>query len=178
MGIEFIWMDAPVNNPRQCCSSWQHRHNRKTTVPDTGMVGTLITQDGDAGQPTTKDQMLRKPKILGHQVLCCIIGKVGVEFRNGSKCKDFKCLPCRWILRSVVFREMLSDEIFLRTFYFSTDMNNVGLEAFDIFAESLICKPKRIVAFRKVANHLTTYGDFYLKDGIEDDLLQFCVSIR
>ena len=41
---------------------------------------------------------------------------------------------------------------------------------------SLICKPKRVVVFREIANHLTAYGDFYLKDSIEDDLLQFCVE--
>lgn len=176
MGIEFIGMDVPINNPRQCCSSWQNGHNRKTTVPDTGMVGTFVSQNSDAGQPTTQNQMLWQSKILGHQVLCCIVGKVGVEFRNGSKCKDFKCLPCRWILRSVVFRKMLSNEIFLRSLYLPTDMSNVGLETLGIFAESLICKPKRVVVFREIANHLTAYGDFYLKDSIEDDLLQFCVE--
>ncbi len=57
------------------------------------------------------------------------------------------------------------------------DMGNVGLETLGIFAESLICKPKRIVVFREISNHLTAYGDFYLENGIEDDLLQLCVEV-
>lgn len=55
-------------------------------------------------------------------------------------------------------------------------MSNVGLEALGIIAESLISKPKRVVFGREIADHLTAYGDFYLKDSIKDGLLQFCVE--
>lgn len=113
MRIELERVQVPVRYPRQSGLSRQFWHNWETAVPNTGVVGTLITQDGDAGQPTTQDQMLRQSEILCHQVLCCIVGKVGIEFRNGSKCKDFKCFPCRGILRYIVFRKMLRDEVFL-----------------------------------------------------------------
>ena len=32
------------------------------------------------------------------------------------------------------------------------------------------------MAFREVANHFTAGGDFYLKNSIKDELLQFCVK--
>ncbi len=176
LGVEFKRMEVSVGNPRQSGLSGQFRHDRETAVPDTGMVGALVSQDGDTGQPTAKDEVLRQSEVLCHQIFCRVVGKVGVEFRDGAKRQDFKRLPCWRKLWSVVFRKMFRYEVFLRTLYLSTDMSNVGLETFGIFAQSFISKPKRIMASREIANHLTTCGDFYLEDSIEDELLQFGVE--
>ena len=176
LGIKLEGMNVPVGNPRQSGLSRQFGHDGETAIPDTGMVSTLVSQDSEAGEPTAQNEMLRQSEILCHQVFSCVIGKVGVEFRYGAKRQDFKCLPGGREIWRVVFGKMFSDEVFLRTLDLTTYMGNVGLKTLSIFAQGLVCKPERVVHGREIANHLTAGGDFYLEDGIEDNLLQFCVE--
>lgn len=49
VGVEFIRMNVSICNPWQRRSSWKYRHNWETTVPNTGMVGTLVSQNGNTG---------------------------------------------------------------------------------------------------------------------------------
>ena len=176
LGIKFKGMYVPVCNPRHRCLSRQYRHNRETAVPDASMVSTLVSQYSDACQPTAQNEMLRQSEVLCHQIFRSIVRKVSVEFRNGAKCQDLKRFPGWWEFWSVVFIEMFRYEVFLRPLDLSTDMDDVGLKAFGIFTQSLIRKPERAVVSREIANHLATCGDFYLEDGVEDELLQFGVE--
>ena len=122
--VKFKGVYVSIRNPGHSCLSRQLWHDRKPAVPDAGMVGALVAQDGDAGQPTAKNDMLRQPKILCHLVFCRMVRKVGIEFRNSTKRQYFKSLPCRWKLWSVVFRKVLCDEIFLRSLNLSANMGN------------------------------------------------------
>lgn len=79
MGVKFKGVYVSVRNPRHRRLTRQLRHNRKTTVPNAGMVSTLVSQDGDAGQPTAQDKMLRQSEILCHLVFCRMVRKVGIE---------------------------------------------------------------------------------------------------
>ena len=177
VGVELIRLDVPVRNPRQRCSSWQNRHNRETAVPDTGMVGAFVAQNGDAGQPTAQNEVLRQTEIPRYKVFCRVVGKVRVEFRQSAECENLKRFPSRRKLWCVVFRKVLCDEIFLRPLDFPTDMCNIGLETSCVLTEIIVSKPEWAMFCGEIANHLAARGYFYLQNSMKDELLQLCVEV-
>ena len=174
--IKFKMMYVPVCNPRQSCLSRQLGHNRKTTIPDAGMVSTFVSQDSDTCQPTAQNEMLRQPEVFCHQIFRSMVREVGIKFRNGAKCQNLKCFPYRREFWGVIFCKMFRNEVFLRSLDFTTNMCDIGLKTLRILTEIFISKPERVVTSREIANHLTTSSDFYLEDGIENELLQFGVK--
>lgn len=177
VGIEFIRMNVPVRNPRQRCSSWQNRHNRETAIPNTCMVGAFVTQNGDTGQPTAQNEILRQAKISCYKIFCRVVRIVRIEFRQSAECQDFKRFPSRRKLWSVVFGKMFCDEIFLRPLDFPTYMCYIRQETCRVFTEAFISKPKRAVFCSKIANHLAACGYFYLQNSMKDDLFQICIEV-
>lgn len=176
LGIKLIWMDVPVQNPRQSCPSWQYGHDGETTVPNTGMMGTFVSQDCDACQPTAQNEMLGQSQFPSHKVFCHMVREVGVELGQSAKCQDFKRFPRRREFRSVIFGKVLRNEILLGALNLPTDMCYVGLKTFNVLTEIFVCEPKRTMNCREMTNHPATSGDFYLQDCIEDELFQLCVE--
>ena len=177
VGIEFVWMDISISNPYQRRPSWQYWHNRETTVPNTGMMGAFVAQNGDTGQPTAQNKVLRQTEIPRYKVFCRVVRKVCVEFRQSSERQYLKSFPSRWKFRSVVFRKMLCDEIFLRPLDFPTDMCNIGLETSCVLTEIIVGKPEWAMFCGEIANHLAACGYFYLQNSMKDELLQLCVEV-
>ena len=175
--IELVWMNVSICNPWLRRPSWQYWHNRETAVPNAGMMGTLISQDGDTGQPTAQNEVLRQAKIPCYKVFCTMVGKVRIEFRQSAECQNLKRFPGRRKLWNVVFSKVLCDEIFLRTLNFTTDMYYIGLETCSIFTEIFVGKPEWAMFSSEIANHLAARGYLYLQNSMEDELLQLCVEV-
>ena len=64
-------------------------------IPKTGMVGTIVADDGETLQPTAKILMLRHVEIASHTLHQVEVVHIVVELGKGAERCYFKCLP-RW----------------------------------------------------------------------------------
>lgn len=154
----------------------QHRGERKTLIPKSGVVRTVIPNNSKAFHPTTQKLVGRNQEIVRDAFLYFWITSVLIEFGECAERCHFQGLPCRGHIRNIVFGKMFHDKTFVRTVYFCSKLFKILLEQEWLVSQCLIQKPKWAILHRKMISNFCTHSYFQFLDGREDVHLQFCIE--
>lgn len=109
LGIEgFVW-ECEIRYPLIGHRRWRYGLHRIRTIPDAGMVGTMVAQGCQALQPTGQESVMVKAKVTSHQVLQFRLVEVVEQLRQNTKRYYFQGLPYRWQVWFGVLVEMLTN---------------------------------------------------------------------
>ena len=155
---------------------WQHRGERKTLIPKSGVVGTIVPNNSKTFHPTTQKLVGRNLEIVRDMLLYFWITSVLVEFGKSAERCHFQGLPCGRHIRNIVFVKVFLDETFVRAIDFCSQPFKILLEQDWFVCQRLIQKPKWAILHRKMIGDFCTHSYFQFLDGREYAHLQFCIE--
>lgn len=155
-GIEFSSANMSSVYPVSSKVVSHRRHLRETSVPYTSMVSKAVAQNHDTSYPTFQTNMLREVELTSNLFLYLYIIEVVKEFRKNTERSNLQCFPYRRYIGSVVFREMILNEVLLRTFYLFLYLREVVLERSSVDAKRFVSEPKSTMFQTNMMNDLRT----------------------
>lgn len=133
---------------------------RKTLIPKTGMMGTVVADDRQAFHPAAQKFVSRNVKAVTNLLFHFWVACITIEFGKCTKRSHFKCFPCWRHIRLIVSTKMFFNKIFIGTTQFCTQSVKVLFKPHWLIGQRLVHEPKRTEFHRKIQDDLSTHCYF------------------
>lgn len=176
LGIERFVRECEICNPLI-----GHRHRSYGlygigTIPDAGMVSTMVAQGCQAFQPTGQKSVMVKTKVASHHVFQFRLIEVVEKFRQDTERYYFKGLPYGWQVWFGVLVEMLTDISLTGTSHLFAYCLKVLFKAMLIDSFLCIHEPERATCGGNVLDDFRAYCDLNGLNGSKEYSFQVLVE--
>ena len=176
MRIEFVGSELTICNPSVGKSARKAGIDDNSSIPETSVVCTNVTNYGNTAQPTSHILKLGNHETTTDGFLGCTVVHVAVKFGQCSHRCHLHRFPYwrhRWF---IVLPEMFLYILVFRTVQFFLQVSKITSKQIAVFCQCGIHRPESTMPFCKDTYHPGSYSNFYMLNGRKEEHTQLFVE--